>query len=319
MSVRILTTGGTIASAAGVGGAVSVAVGGGALVVGMAELPEPVSVRELVCRHSFSFTVADLLELVTQILDEAGRHDRVVVTHGTDTMEETAYLLDLLTPGDRQAPVVLTGAQRHAGEADSDGPRNLADAVQVAASPAARGLGPLVVMAGRIHAARQAVKVQTLAPDAFASYNGGPVGEVRRGVVRFWSRPIRPLGFALGDLQSLPRVDVVPSYVGADGVQLAACRAAGARGVVLEALGAGNPTPGLLEEVVATTAAGIPVLVTSRCASGPTAAIYGSGGGAALVQAGAVMAGPVPTSKARILLATALAASSLPRLHSHLV
>ena len=317
MSVRILTTGGTIASAAGAGGAVSVAVGGDDL-VGMAELPEPVSVRELVCRHSFSFTLADLLELVTQILDEAGHHDGVVVTHGTDTMEETAYLLDLLTPGDQQVPVVLTGAQRHAGEADSDGPRNLADAVQVAASPAARGLGPLVVMDGRIHAARQAVKVQTLAPDAFASYNGGPVGEVRRGVVRFWSRPIRPPGFALEDLQSLPRVDVVPSYVGADGVQLAACRAAGARGVVLEALGAGNPTPGLLEEVVATRAAGLAVVVTSRCASGPTAAIYGSGGGAALVEAGAVMAGPVPTSKARILLATALAASSLPRLHCHL-
>ena len=165
-------------------------------------------------------STAELLELVTQILAESTEYEGTVVTHGTDTMEETAYLLDLLTPDEQQAPVVFTGAQRHAGEPDSDGPRNLADAVLVAASPGAQGLGPLVVMDGRIHAARQAVKVHTVAPDAFGSFDSGPIGEVRRGVVRIWSRPVRPTGFRRDPLRTpLPRVDVIPSYVGADGVQ----------------------------------------------------------------------------------------------------
>ncbi|GAA1619527.1 asparaginase [Kribbella sancticallisti] len=318
MTIRILTTGGTIASTPRGDGSVSVSVGGLAL-AGIADLPEPVTVRELMRRHSFALSLPDLLQLVTQILAEATRHDGLVVTHGTDTLEETAYLLDLLTPEEQQVPVVLTGAQRHAGEVDSDGPRNVADAVLVASSPAARGLGPLVVMDGRIHAARQVIKVHTLAPDAFGSFSGGPVGEVRRGIVRFWSTPIRPPGFHLAGLRTpLPRVDIITSYVDADGVQLAACRAAGARGVVLEALGAGNPTPGLLDEVRATTAAGLPVLVTSRCTGGPTAAIYGAGGGVDLVRTGALMAGALPASKARLLLLTALSASALSQLHAHL-
>lgn len=254
--------------------------------------------------------------MVLQILAESTQYEGCVVTHGTDTMEETAYLLDLLTPDEQQAPVVFTGAQRHAGEADADGPRNLADAVLVAGSPVARGLGPLVVMDGWIRAARQAVKVHTVALDAFGSFDGGPIGEVRRGVVRIWSRPVRPPGFRRDELRTpLPRVDVIPSYVGADGVQLAACRAASARAIVLEALGAGNPTPGLLAEV---RAAGLPVLVTSRCAAGPTVGVYGAGGGADLVRAGALMAGSLPSSKARILLMLALAAGSLERLQPHL-
>lgn len=314
MTVQVLTTGGTIASSVDVSGSVSVSLAGPSVV------PAGVTVREVARRHSFAMSTPELLDLVTQILAESTQYEGSVVTHGTDTMEETAYLLDLLTPCEQQAPVVFTGAQRHAGEADSDGPRNLADAVLVAASSAARGLGPLVVMDGRIHAARQAVKVHTVAPDAFGSFDGGPIGEVRRGVVRIWSRPVRPLGFRRHELRTpLPRVDVIPAYVGADGVQLAACRAAGARALVLEALGAGNPTPGLLAEVRATTKAGLPVLVTSRCSSGPTAGVYGAGGGADLVRAGAVMAGSLPSSKARILLMVALAAGSFGRLQPHLV
>lgn len=320
MTVRILTTGGTIASTASSDGSVSVAVPGQEL-PGLDRLQHPVSVRELGRQHSFNLSLQDVLELVRQILDEAASQDAVVITHGTDTLEETAYLLDLLC-GSCPASLVLTGAQRHAGDPDSDGPRNLADAVLVAAAPEARGLGPLVVMDGFIHAGRQVVKAHTLASEAFTSFNGGPIGEVRRGVVRIWSLPVRPPGFELAEIQSpLPRVDIVPCYVGADGTQLAACREAGARGVVLEALGAGNPTPGILAEVERTTATatGIPVLVTSRCHHGPTAAIYGSGGGADLIAAGASMAGPVPTSKARLLLSTYLATGSdAARLSAHL-
>ncbi|TDU83977.1 L-asparaginase [Kribbella voronezhensis] len=314
MNVGLLTTGGTIASAPGPDGTVGVAVAGRDL-HGLDDWPVPVTVREVALRHSFALSLAEVRDLVSTIRAEAAQYDGLVVTHGTDTLEETAYLLDLVTPAD-SVPVVLTGAQRHAGERDGDGPRNLADAVRIAASPAARGLGPLVVMDGRIHAARQAVKAHTLALDAFASFDGGPIGEVRRGSVRIWSSPVRPAGFDLAPV--LPRVDVVTSYVGADGVQLAACREAGARGIVLEALGAGNPTPGLLAEVRRCLSAGLPVLVTSRCVSGPTAAIYGHGGGADLAASGALMAGSLPSSKARLLLSIALATDALPRLGDHL-
>ncbi|WP_432936597.1 asparaginase [Kribbella sp. CA-253562] len=318
MTIGLLTTGGTIASAPGTDGVVSVAVTGREL-PGVSSLPTQVTVREVALRHSFALSLAEVRSLVGTVRAEAGRHDCLVVTHGTDTLEEIAYLLDLVTPADDPVPVVLTGAQRHAGEPDCDGPRNLADAVRVAASPAARGLGPLVVMDGRIHAARQAVKAHTLALDAFASFNGGPIGEVRRGAVRIWSAPVRPPGFDLSTLPAvLPRVDVVTSYVGADGIQLAACREAGARGIVLEALGAGNPTPGLLAEVRHCITAGLPVLVTSRCAAGPTAAVYGGGGGADLAGLGAMMAGALPSAKARLLLSVALAANALSRLPEHL-
>ncbi|MFI7062428.1 asparaginase [Kribbella sp. NPDC050124] len=304
MTVRVLTTGGTIASRPAPDGSVTVALGG-------AELVEAAPVREILRKHSFAFTGSDLLTIAREVLAETAAGDAVVVTHGTDTMEETAYLLDLVNP---PAPVVLTGAQRHAGEPDSDGPRNIADAILVAGSAAARGLGPLLVMDGRIHAARQAVKAHTQAPDAFRSF-GGPIGEVRRDEVRIWSTPQRPPGFPIP--AELPRVDIVTSYVDAGGEQLAACRAAGAAGVVLEALGVGNPTPGLLAEVRTCLDAGLPVVVTSRCAGGPTAAVYGSGGGADLKAAGALMAGPLPSSKARILLSVALASAAVHRLPEH--
>jgi len=306
VSVRVLTTGGTIASRPASDGSVSVAVGG-------AELVSAAPVREILRKHSFAFTMADLMTIAREVLAETAAGDGVVVTHGTDTMEETAYLLDLLDP---PAPVVLTGAQRHAGEPDSDGPRNIADAILVAASPQARGLGPLVVMDGRIHAARQAVKAHTQAPDAFSSYAGGPIGEVRRGQVSIWSAPVRPPGFPLPG--ELAQVDIVTSYVGAGDAQLTACRAAGARGLILEALGSGNPTPAILTEVGRCIAAGIPVLVTSRCPAGPTAPVYGAGGGADLAAAGAWMAGALPSSKARILLSLALSTSALDHLQSHL-
>ncbi|MFC7641073.1 hypothetical protein ACFQX6_08795 [Streptosporangium lutulentum] len=134
---------------------------------------------------------------------------------------------------------------------------------------------------------------------------------------------MRPLGFDLTELGDLSaRVDIVPVYLDADGVQIAACRAAGARGLVLEAMGAGNPTPGVLREIRSCVADGIAVLVASRCGEAATP-VYGAGGGADLAEAGAVFAGSLRAPKARILLAAALAAESrtgraLARLRPHL-
>ncbi|WP_119732216.1 asparaginase [Thermomonospora amylolytica] len=307
--VSVLTTGGTIASRPAPEGGVRVAVRGGEL----AASAGATRVREVMLAHSFNLTPADALRIVSAVLAELADPDvdGVVVTHGTDTMEETAYLVDLVLDDER--PVVFTGAQRHASAPDADGPGNLADAVRVAAAPEARSLGALVVMGGRIHAARYATKAHTLALDAFASPGHGPVGRVTEDRVEVTSRPSRPPGFRpaeLGDLDA--RVDIVPAYLGADGVQIAACRAAGARGLVLQALGTGNPTPGVLREVRACVAERIPVLVASRCFDGPSLPVYGAGGGADLAEAGAVFAGPLQAPKARLLLSAALSAAPDP-------
>ena len=318
--VSVLTTGGTIASRPAPEGGVRVAVPGGELAasVGAAR------VREVMLAHSFNLAPADAVRIASAVLAELADPavDGVVVTHGTDTMEETAYLVDLVLDDDR--PVVFTGAQRHASAPDADGPGNLADAVRVAAAPQSRSLGSLIVMGGTIHAARHATKAHTLAPAAFASPGHGPVGRVNGEEVEVTAPAHRPPGFALEELGGLEaRVDIVPVYLGADGVQIAACRAAGAQGLVLQALGAGNPTPGVLREVRACTAEGIPVLVASRCFDGPSAPVYGAGGGADLAEAGAVFAGPLRAPKARLLLAAALsaepdAAAALRRIAPHL-
>ncbi|WP_021598449.1 asparaginase [Actinomadura welshii] len=319
MSVSVLTTGGTIASLPSPDGDVRVAVHGAELVPGQA-----VRVHEVMLAHSFNLTRADVLRLARRILAELEDPavEGVVVTHGTDTMEETAYLLDLVLPP--ASTVVLTGAQRHASAPDADGPRNLADALRVAADPRARGMGAVITMGGQIHAARYATKAHTLALEAFASPGQGPVGLVRGTHVDVRRPPARPDGFRLAELGDLEaRVDIVPVFLDADGVQIAACRAAGARGLVVQALGTGNPTPGVLRELETCLREGIAVLVTSRCAQGPATPVYGAGGGADLAKAGAVFAGSLNAPKARLLLMAALAAEphpakALDRLRPHL-
>lgn len=321
--VRVITTGGTIASRRGLEGAVSVAVAGRDL-VGAAPAGVTVEVDEAMLVHSFNLTLDGVRQIAGRVCAAAAEPgvDGVVVTHGTDTMEESAYFVDLVLGEDRT--VVFTGAQRHAGEPDGDGPRNLADAVRVAAAGAGHGLGAVIAMAGEVHAARHATKAHTVAVDAFGSPGHGPIGHVYGGHVRVTATPVRPAGFGLAELDGpIARVDIVPAYVGADGVHLAASRAAGARGIVLEALGAGNPTPGVLREVRACVAAGVPVLVTSRCRRGPVMPVYGAGGGADLADAGAVFAGDLGAPKARLLLAVALSAETDPgralaRLRPHL-
>lgn len=318
--VSVLTTGGTIASRPSGQGDVRVATSGPDLVRPVAET----RVHEVMLAHSFNLTRGDVLRLARRVLAELAEPgvDGVVVTHGTDTMEETAYLLDLVLPAGRT--VVLTGAQRHAAAPDADGPGNIADALAVAADPRVRGFGALIVMAGQAHAARYATKVHTLAPEAFGSPGHDPVARVRDGRVEVGAMPARPDGFELAEIGDLEaRVDIVPVYLDADGVQIAACRAAGARGLVLQALGTGNPTPGVLREVRACLDQDIAVLVASRCPAGPAVPVYGAGGGADLARAGALFAGSLGAPKARLLLMAALAAEpsadrALARLRPHL-
>lgn len=252
---------------------------------------------------------AQILDIGRVVLAALARPevDGAVVVQGTDAMEETAFAWDLLIDG--QKPVVIVGAMRNADAPNYDGPANLTDAVRVAAAPAARGLGAVVVMNGEILPADDATKVHTDDLDAFRALNHGPLGRVRDGMVEI----VRPRGPrrqlpAVPDAAAEP-VFIVPASVGSDGALLRAAIGAGARGVVVAATGSGNTHPDLLEAAVEAMAAGVPVALTTRAASGRASASYGfPGGGATWLAAGAMPTGTLGASKARVVLALGLGA-----------
>jgi L-asparaginase len=230
--------------------------------------------------------------------------DGIVVTHGTDTMEESAFLADLVHDDPR--PVVFTGAQRPFDSPAPDGPANLAAALAVAASPLSRELGVLLCFDGLVFPARGVRKVETLRSAAFAAPGRGPVLQLADGAVVPLARPVRPGPLPLDLDRELPRVDVVACHLGADAALLRAAVDAGAAGIVLEAFGAGNAPPAIAEESGRLVARGIPVLVCSRVPSGPVAPLY-AGGGAGLARSGALFAGDLSPWQGRLLLAAALA------------
>jgi L-asparaginase len=324
--IAIVTTGGTIDSL----GAdrldlaayleTGVRLEPGALVASVApELASIAEAREVPFRRlrAHAMTDDDLADLAILVrgllahgLLDPGEADGVVLTHGTNTLEETAWLLHLVVPGDR--PVVLTGSMRPASALSGDGPLNLVNAVRVAASPAAQGLGALVVLDDTIHAARDVTKSDTLRVSAFRDGASGPLGWVDgdgRVVLNHAPRRASALRgrFADANLRALPRVDMVTSYQGADGALVDAAVAAGARGIVSAGTGAGYPTPGEVAALERAGAAGGIVVQATRVGAGRVPAVP------ALVARGWVAAGDLPPWKARILLRLALAAGITDR------
>jgi len=312
--IAVLGTGGTIASRLDEYGAAQPVDPVTELVVGLDLGEVVVEARDLFVKDSSALTTADQALIVREVsaalADPAV--DGVVVTHGTDTAEETAYLLDLVHTDDR--PVVLTGAQRPADAPDADGPRNLRDALRVAADPGARRLGVLVVFDGLVLAARGTRKVHTQQAAAFAQPDGGALGRLVDGRLVLDGVPAHRehLEDRLLDIASV-RVDIAAVYPGVDGTALRAFADAGARGVVLVATGAGNANPAVVAAVAEVTREGVVVGLTTRVDTGPVAGIYGGGGGGAdLVAAGAVPLGTLRAGQGRILLLALLAALGDP-------
>ncbi|WP_406864956.1 asparaginase [Streptomyces sp. HUAS MG47] len=310
--ITLISTGGTIASRwQGSGYAAEAA---GSDVLDAAAVPEHVTVDvvDLFNVNSSRMTSVRqlaLLNAVHEALADPGV-DGVVITHGTDTLEESAFFLDLHHSDPR--PVVLTGAQRPIGTADSDGPGNLYDALQVAAS--VRDLGVLVVFDGLVHPARGTVKTQTLASAAFSDPSAQHLGKVGFGRVDTRSGPERtaplplPAASAAPESAALPRVDVITHHSDADPLLFRAALGAGAQGIVLVATGAGNATPEFAEAVREAVARGVLVTVTTRVPAGPVAEIYTGGGAVDLVAAGALLTGTLRAAQTRIaVLATLLA------------
>jgi L-asparaginase len=229
----------------------------------------------------------------------------IVLTHGTDSLEETAYLMTRSLDTDK--PIVLTGAMRTASDLGWDGPANLLDAARVAASPESRGYGVMVVISGRIFAGIDVTKAHTHLLDAFESPGMGPVGVIDDGTVIF-RRALPPRQPVLAPTSPAVPVDIVHAYAGADDRLLNASRTT-ARGVVLAAMGRGNVPPAMVPGIERWIAEGKPVVIASRAQRGRVGVTYGyPGGGRRLRELGAIMAGGRRPQQARLDLMLALGA-----------
>jgi L-asparaginase len=277
----------------------------GELLARIPELAAIAQVEEVPFRRlpSHALTPRDLLDLNRTVHTLLESHDGVVITHGTNTLEETAYFLHLTLKTDQ--PVVVVGAMRPASALSADGYLNLLEAVRVAGAPEARGKGALVVLNDTILSARDATKTATFRVQTFQGRDLGPLGYADAdGRVLFYHLPARPhttaTAFDVRGFDDLPRVDVVLSYIGADGALIDAAVAAGARGIVSAGTGAGRPTS--LEDEALTRAhqQGVVIVQGTRVGSGRTARSPG------LVHKGWVAADNLQPWKAKLLLALGL-------------
>jgi L-asparaginase len=260
-----------------------------------------IEIENFATMPSFDMTVQFAFTLANRINEVLARGDvqGVVVTHGTDTMEETSYLADLLLQSDK--PAVFTGAQRAADDPHSDGPPNLLNAIRVAASTQMCGLGALVCFNGAIHAARDVTKVHASAVETFQSYEHGALGEVDGAAVIVHRRPALRRSFTVSRLEE--RVEIFRLALGSDLSGLESLIARGVAGIVIEGFGRGNGPTALSGLVRSATQKGIVVLITSRCPAGRVAPIYGGGGGGRdLADAGGLFTGDLKGPKARLLL-----------------
>ena len=302
--VTVFSMGGTISSVDAGGKGVEPTLTGEALVSDVPEIAEVAEVSAVSFRQAASgeLTVDDLVELASEItnrVDEGA--SGVVITQGTDTIEETSFVLDLLV--DREAPVVVTGAMRNPTLPGADGPANLLAAIQVASSDAARGIGAMVVLNDEIHAARFVRKAHTSNPATFSSHPVGPVGWVSEGVPRVVLRPTGRHKVTLSEDAQDGRVALLAIALGDDGRLLPTVEREGYAGLVIEAMGGGH-VPSVMVEALEELAGKMPVILASRTKAGEVLhSTYGFVGSETdLLERGLINAGPLDGLKARLFL-----------------
>ncbi len=306
--VVVFSTGGTIAMKPDpAGGGVVPAVSGPDLVDAVPQLAElcDVEVREFSNIPSCQMTPQRMLELARHVAQVQEDHSvrGIVITHGTDTVEETAYLLDIVLSG--EAPVVLTAALRAASDTSADGPANIACAVRTALADTARGLGVVVALNEQIHAAAEVTKTHAANPAAFASPWWGPLGYVDADRVIIARQPAERRHFcpqALGG-----EVYLLKMCAGCDAVLLDMLVERRAAGIVVEGFGRGNVPPAVQQAMIRAVRRGIPVVLASRCGAGRPYFAYGyEGGGRISRENGVIFAGDLSGPKARLRLMLAL-------------
>lgn len=256
-------------------------------------------------------TPKEMLVLRNIIDDYTQKHpvDGIVITHGTDTLEETAYLLDLTTKYD--FPIVLTGAMRSSNELGADGIYNLVEAVRVACSPEAKNKGVLVVMNDEIHQAFNITKTSTSSVNTFQSPQYGPIGLITKKMVHIHQAPVSRKYVNVQSIEK--RVALLKVYAGMDGDILDAIFNLQYDGVVLEGLGQGNVPPAVVPAIKKLIDKNIPVVLVSRCFNGIAEGIYGyEGGGKSLEEQGVIFATGISGQKARLKLLIGLNQQNKP-------
>lgn len=292
----VLSTGGTIASTADASGALVPTVSGQDLVEPLYEDFDrdklTFEVREIAQLDSSAMTLEDTDNIVRNVIEALDRDDvdGVIVTHGTDSMEESAMAIDTFIDVDK--PVVLTGAMRPFDDLDPDGPENLALAVETVTNPANQGKGAFIAFGGTVLRARGAFKSHTEHANGFATNNAEEFE--RPDALEF--KPMKDV-----------RVDVIAAYPGAPGDLIKTSLESGAQGIVIEGMGAGNIGTELADAAVE-AAKTVPVVLSTRVDAGPVDGIYGgAGGGATLGEKGIISSGPLRAGQSRILVAASVA------------
>ena len=263
-----------------------------------------VTAKDFLNLPSPHITPKHMLALYHEIRQNANSYDGVVITHGTDTLEETAYFLDTMTLPD--IPVVLTGAMRSSHELGSDGVYNYLSALRVASHKQAKGKGVLVVMNDEIHAAKYVTKTHTTNVSTFQTPTHGPLGIIMKHEILFFKRAEKRVRF---DREAISgTVPIVKAYAGmGDSGIISFLSPDNIDGLVVEALGAGNMPPKAAAEVEALTAKGVPVVLVSRCFNGIAEPVYAyEGGGVRLQEAGVMFVKELNAPKARLKLLIAL-------------
>jgi len=250
----------------------------------------------------------ELMFELSKKVNEFASHDDVggiIVTHGTDTLEETAYLLDLTV--DTQKPIVVIGAMKTSSEPDWDGPRNLVDAINICNNPNSSGMGVLVCLSGEINAASEVTKTHTEDVETFMSLDFGTLGFVEKGKVIYNRVPRKLEKIRTDSINS--NVDLIKVCAGMNEKFFKFSADSGVNGIVVEAMGVGNVPPAAFSGIKYAVDKGIPVVLVSRCPAGETLDVYGyPGAGKWLKEIGVIFADYLNGQKARIKLMLLLGA-----------
>ncbi|NSL53340.1 asparaginase [Bacillus sp. P2(2020)] len=305
--IALITTGGTIASKEVSKGLLRSGVLTGEELASLCQLPEDIEVKivDVMQKPSMHIDFEKMKEIRDAILKELQDSTicGIVVTHGTDSLEETAYFLDITINDSR--PIVVTGSQRSPHDIGTDVYSNLRNSIYVAVDPNLHHTGVVVVFNERIYSAKYVKKVHASNVQGFESFGYGYLGIIDNDVVSIYQKPIVKDYYIMK--RNIPRVDIIKCYTGADGVFIEAAIHAGAKGIVLEGVGRGQVSPLMMSAIKRAIASGIVVVVTTSAEEGKVHPSYSYTGSAHdLQQNGVILGEDYDSKKARIKLAVLL-------------
>ncbi len=306
--VALITTGGTIASKEISKGLLYSGALSGEELAELCQLPEDIEVKviDVMQKPSMHIDFDLMLKIRSEILTELNDPTvcGIVVTHGTDSLEETAYFLDLTINDPR--PIVVTGSQRAPQDIGTDVYSNLRNSVYVAVNEELKNVGVVVVFNERIYSAKYVKKVHASNVQGFESFGYGYLGIIDNNIVSIYQKPISKDNYQI--ITQIPRVDIIKCYTGADGVFIEAAIGAGAKGIVLEGVGRGQVSPYMMDAIKKAIAAGVITVITTSAEEGKVYPSYGYLGSANdLMQQGVLLGEDYDSKKARIKLAVLLA------------